>query len=84
MDVDEIIEHCSKTLYCWKHADYKDLLQWKSLEMYYKHIYVNSHLLKLKLNLQLFSKRISSAKPMSYFPLRVLFKVFLCCSLVRI
>lgn len=54
IDVDEFVEHCSKTLYCWKHADHKDLLQWKSLGMYYKHIYSNSHLLKFKLNLQLF------------------------------
>lgn len=52
--------------------------------MYYKHLYFNSHLLKLRLNMQLFKNRISSAKPISYFPLRVLFKVFLCCSIVRI
>lgn len=36
--------------------------------MYYKHLYFNSHLLKLRLNMQLFKKRISSAKPISYFP----------------
>lgn len=52
--------------------------------MYYKHLYFNSHLLKLRLNMQLFKKRISSAKPISYIPLSVLFNVFLCCSLVRI
>lgn len=22
IDVDELVKHCSKTLYCWKHADF--------------------------------------------------------------
>lgn len=35
INVDELVERSSKTLYFWKHADYKDLLYWKSLEMYY-------------------------------------------------
>lgn len=34
INVDELVERSSKTLYFWKHADYKDLLYWKSLEMY--------------------------------------------------
>lgn len=50
INVDELVERSYKTLYFWKHADYKDLLHWKSLEMYYKHQYFNSYLLKLNFN----------------------------------
>lgn len=56
INVDEVVERSYKTLYFWKHADYKDLLHWKSLEMYYKHQYFNSYLLKLKLNFNYFRK----------------------------
>lgn len=77
INVDELVERSYKTLYFWKHADYKDLLHWKSLEMYYKHQYFNSYLLKLKLNFNYFRKEsVLQNPPCSIQGFPVLFSVY--------